>query len=80
MRITKRKLTHKEAKSKYSKDQNVNEKFRWWLQKGIKRYNTTIQVVRSGRITTQRKEMDMDLKLNYAKICGKVVGETRVKN
>lgn len=62
----KRALMRKEVKPKYSKDSDVNEQVRGRFRKGIKRYNTLIKVVPSGRNTTQIKYMEMK------KICGKI--------
>ena len=67
----KRKLTRKEATSEYTKDPNVNENFKGWLRKGIKRYNDLIKVVRLGRNSQVSKEIEIELKLKYARICGK---------
>ena len=45
--------------------------FKEWSRKGIKRYNDLIQVVRLGRNSQISKEMEIELKLKYVKICGK---------
>ena len=67
----KRKLTRKEARPKYSLISNESENSKEWSRKGIKRYNDLIKIVRSGRITEFSKEMEIDLKLKYAGLCGK---------
>jgi len=56
---------------KYTKMQCEKEKFRGWHLKGNKRYNYLITIVRKGRASNTSKEMEMELKSNYAKICGK---------
>ena len=69
----KTKFVRKEAWHKYTKDPNINEKFKECLRKIIKRYNDLIKVVRLGRNTQVSKEMEIELTLKYARICGKVV-------
>ena len=68
----KRHLTRKEARPKYTKGSNVNETSKGWLRKEIKIYNDLIEVVRLGRIIELSKEMDLDLKMKYAGMCGKI--------
>ena len=67
----KRKLTQKEARPKHTKDAHINEKFKGWSPKGIKRCNDLIKVVRLGRNSQVSKEMEIELKLKHARICGK---------
>ena len=67
----KSKLTRKEARPKYSTITNENEVSKGWSRKGIKRYNDLVKIVRSGRRTEFSKEMEIDLKLKYAVLCGK---------
>ena len=67
----KRKLTRNEETPKYTKDPNVNKKFNGWSRKGIKQYNNLIKVVRVGRNAQVSKEMEIELKLKYSRICGK---------
>lgn len=67
----KRKLLRNESQPKYTKMQCEKEKFRGWHRKGIKRYNYLVTIVRKGRASNTSKEMEMELKSNYAKICGK---------
>ena len=55
-----KKLTRKEASSKYTTDLNSNENSKGWLHKGIKRYNDLVKIVRSGRITEVSKEIKID--------------------
>ena len=62
-------LTRKEARPKYTKDAHVNEKAKGWSRNDIKRYNTLIKIVRLGRIIEVSKEMEIELKLKYARIC-----------
>jgi len=71
MVVLKRKLTRKEAMPKYTKDSNMTEKFKGWSKKGIKRYNDLIKVVKRNRLTTHSKNMEVELKGDYAKLCGK---------
>ena len=58
----KRKLMRKEVRPKYTKDANINEKFKGWSRKGIKRYNNLIKVVRLGRMEEVSKEIEIELK------------------
>ena len=67
-----RKLTRKETKPKYTKDANVNQTSKGWSRKGIKRYNNLIKVVRLGRMTEVSKEIEIELKMKYARMCGKI--------
>ena len=67
----KRKLTQKEARPKYTNDSNVNETSEGWLRKAIKRYKDLIKVVRLGRMTNVSKEIEIELKMRYAGMCGK---------
>tara|TARA_B100000768_G_C10967018_1_gene244145 strand:+ start:73 stop:522 length:450 start_codon:yes stop_codon:yes gene_type:complete len=71
MVVLDRKLTRKEAMPKYTKDPNLTEKFKGWSKNGIKRYNDLIKVVKRNRLTTHSKEMEVELKGDYAKLCGK---------
>ena len=71
MVVLDRKLTRKEAMPKYTKDPNMTEKFKGWSKNGIKRYNDLIKVVKRNRLTTHSKEMEVELKGDYAKLCGK---------
>ena len=64
-------MIRKEATAKYTKDPNVNKKFKGWLRKRINRYNDIIQAVRLGRNTQVSKEVDIESKLKCARICGK---------
>ena len=64
-------MTQKEARPKYTKDSNVNDKSKGWLRKGTKRYNDLIKVVRLGRMTEVNKEMEIELKMKYAGMCEK---------
>ena len=64
----KKRLTRKEARHKYTKDSNVNESYKGWLRKGIKRYNDLIKVVRLCRNTQVSKDIEIKLKLIYARI------------
>jgi len=66
-----RQLTRKEARPKYSTISNESEVSKGWSRKGIKRYNDLVKIVRSGRRTEFSKEMEIDLKLKYAVLCGK---------
>ena len=68
--IKKRKLTRKEARTKYTKDANINEKSKRWSRKGINRYNDLTKVGRLGRMIQASKEMEIELKI-YVGVCGK---------
>ena len=67
----KRKLTRKEARTKYTKDSNVNESSKGWSRKGMKRYNDLLNVARLGRMTEVGKEKEVEFKMKYAGLCGK---------
>ena len=41
------------------------------MKDGIKRYNCLVKVVKRNRKLTHSKEMEVELKDKYAKICGK---------
>jgi len=41
------------------------------VKKGIKRYNNLIKVVKRNRLTTHSKDMEVELKGDYVKLCGK---------
>ena len=41
------------------------------MRKGIKRYNDLIKVVSLGRYSQVSKEMEIELKLKYVRMCGK---------
>ena len=74
MKIKKRKLTRKESKPKYTKSDKVNDKFHRWHKKGIKRYNKFVQIVKSYKEIAKSKELEIELKSIYAKLCGKGKG------
>ena len=65
------KLTRKESKQKYKKSDKVNNKFCGYHKKCIKRYSELFQIVISSREISKSKELEIDLKLIYAKLCGK---------
>ena len=71
MVIQKRKFKRSEANPKYTKDPNDKEKFKGWSKDGIKRYNYLVKVVKRNRKLTHSKEMEVELKDKYAKLCGK---------
>jgi len=48
------------------------KKFRGWHRNGIKRYNYLVICVKKGRASNDSKDMDVELKSNYAKLCGKL--------
>ena len=66
-----RQLARKETTPKYTKDSNVNENSKGWSRKGIRRYNSLIKIVRSGKIAEVSKEMEIDFKMKYAGMYGK---------
>ena len=70
----KRKLTRKESKQKYKKSDKVNDKFRRWHKKGIKRYNELVWIVNSNREIAKSKELEIKMKSIYAKLCGRGKG------
>ena len=65
-------MTRKEARPKYTKDVNVNEKSTGQSRKGIKKYNNLIKGVMLGRMIEISKEMKMELKIKYVGMCGKI--------
>ena len=67
-----RKVTRKESKPKYTKDSNLNEKFKGWSQKGLKRYDKLVRIVTNQRRATISLELEEELKNKYASICGKM--------
>ena len=71
MVVLKRKLTRKEAMPKYTKDLNMNEKFKGWSTSGIKRYNNLVKIVKRNRKCSHSNTMEMECKNEYAKLCGK---------
>ena len=66
-----KKLTRKEARPKYTKDPNMTKKFKGWSKNGIKRYNNLVQVVKKNRKCSHSNAMEVELKKEYAKLCGK---------
>ena len=66
-----KKLTRKEARPKYTKDPNMTEKFKGWSKSGIKRYNNLVKVVKKNRKCSHSNAMEVELKKEYAKLCGK---------
>ena len=59
-----RKVTRKESKPKYTKDTNLNEKFKGWSRKGLKRYDDLVRIVTFQRRTTIILELEEELKTN----------------
>lgn len=66
-----RQLSKKEAMPKDTTNPNMTENFKGWSREGIKRYTNLIKVMRRNNLTTHSKEMEFELKGNYAKVCGK---------
>ena len=64
--------TMKESKPKYTKDSNLNEKFKGWSRKGLKRYDELVKIVTNQRRATISLELEEELKNKYAGICGKM--------
>ena len=57
-----RKVTRKESKPKYTKDSNLNEKFKGWSRKGLKRYDELVRIVTNQRRATISLELEEELK------------------
>ena len=69
-----RKLIRNESRPKYTKVHCEKEKFRGWHRNGIKRFNYLVTCVKKGRACNDSKDMEVKLKSNYAKLCGKLSG------
>lgn len=69
------KLTLNEARPKYTIDPNVNEHFKGWLGKCIRRYNTIIKVTMIRRNILVSKEMDIVLNVKHANVYWKSFGK-----
>ena len=69
-----RKLIRNESRPKYMKVHCEKEKFRGWHRNGIKRFNYLVTCVKKGRACNDSKDMEVKLKSNYAKLCGKLSG------
>ena len=67
-----RKVTRKESKPKYTNDANLNENFKGWSRKGLKRYDELVRIVTFQRRATIILELEEELKNKYAGICGKM--------
>ena len=67
-----KKLTRKESKPKYTKAGNGIEKFKGWNRTGIKRFKKLVRIVKDNRLCLENKEMEVELKLIYDKLSGKL--------
>ena len=54
-------------KPKYTKIGNRAETFKGWNRTGIKIFNKLVSVVKANRLCSESKEMEVELKLIYAK-------------
>ena len=65
-----RRIDRKEANPRYTKVSIMNQKFQGWNTKGIKRFNFIVKKIKECREMSVSKEMEMKLKMTYARITG----------
>ena len=71
-------LTRKEARPRYTQVDSNSEKNLGYNTKGIIRYNEFVMIVQTNQNTNESKEIKMQLKSQYVRICGKT--ERRGRN
>ena len=64
----KEKINKRRSPTIYTKDVNLNKRFRGWSRKGIQGYNKLISILRRNRNIVHCKEMEVEVMDNYKTI------------